>query len=193
VVLVPRRRHQALRKLTLLRGDGGNKARSPVRSPGRARRKPSNHRAGNAGISGEPVVDLSACFHFCARSCGCSGHTAFPASSLEGTFGQSPGISAAGMPCHGRQPKMLALVVSSAFWRVSNHEAQTSTSSFETPPARLLRMSGQADLWRRKIGAEGGTFGYPHHIWHNYQACTASAWPWPGNVVSPPNSFDRHD
>jgi hypothetical protein len=33
---MPRRRHQALKKLTLLRGDGDNKARSP----GRARRNP---------------------------------------------------------------------------------------------------------------------------------------------------------
>jgi len=24
----------------------------------------------------------------------------------------------------------------------------------------------------------------PHHIWHKYQPCTASAWPIPANVVS---------
>ena len=33
---------------------------------------------------------------------------------------------------------------------------------------------------------------YPHHILHKYQACTASAWPLPGDMVSREHSFDRH-
>jgi len=32
----------------------------------------------------------------------------------------------------------------------------------------------------------------PHHILHKYQADTASAWPFPGDVVSRKPSFDRH-
>ena len=38
-----------------------------------------------------------------------------------------------------------------------------------------------------------GKSAYPHHILHNYQAGTASAWPWPGNMVSRRTLFDRHN
>ncbi len=43
------------------------------------------------------------------------------------------------------------LMVRSAFWRVSNHEALLSASSFETPLARLLRMREEGKLLRSKI------------------------------------------
>jgi hypothetical protein len=56
-----------------------------IRSPGRARHKPSNHRAGNAGL---PPLNLYARVRFFAHSCtrdrGCSAHPAFPAPSLLG-------------------------------------------------------------------------------------------------------------
>jgi hypothetical protein len=58
VVLTSRRWRQVLEKLALLRDDGDKKARSP----GRARNKPLNHRAGNAGMFGEPVVTNSCAF-----------------------------------------------------------------------------------------------------------------------------------
>jgi hypothetical protein len=58
--------------------DGGKKARSPRR----ARNKPYNHRAGNAGCSGVPVVTNSCAFYLCTRGRGCSGHPAFPAPSV---------------------------------------------------------------------------------------------------------------
>src|SRR6202011_3831665 len=62
----------------LLGGDGAKKARSP----GRARNKPVNHRAGKAGL---PPLNLYArvrfFVHFCTRDRGCSAHPAFPAPS----------------------------------------------------------------------------------------------------------------
>jgi hypothetical protein len=42
----------------ILRGDGGKRARSP----GRARYKPQNHRAGNAGDCGLPLATTLVCF-----------------------------------------------------------------------------------------------------------------------------------
>jgi hypothetical protein len=62
----------------LLGDDGGKKARSP----GRARNKLVNHRAGKAGL---PPLNLYArvrfFVHFCTRDRGCSAHPAFPAPS----------------------------------------------------------------------------------------------------------------
>ena len=81
VVLTPRRWCQVLEKQAsckFLGGDGGKKARSP----GRARNKPYNHRAGNAGLPGEPVVTNSCAFYLCARGCGRVGRPAFPAPSV---------------------------------------------------------------------------------------------------------------
>ena len=76
VVLAPRRWRQVREKF--LTGDGGKKARSP----GRARNKPVNHRAGKAGL---PPLNLYArvrfFVHFCTRDRGCSAHPAFPAPS----------------------------------------------------------------------------------------------------------------
>ena len=54
-------------------------------------------------------------------------------------------------------------------------------------------------LWAPRNDAGHGTpgqgggviFGYPHHIWHNYQACTASAWPGTADVVFGKDPFDR--
>ena len=77
-VLIPRRWYQVLKKLTHLRDDGDNKARSP----GRLRRKslkPSRRECRKR--FGEPVVTNSyACF-ICMRGCGCAKHPAFPAPS----------------------------------------------------------------------------------------------------------------
>jgi hypothetical protein len=62
-------------------GDGGKRNSSP----GRARHKPSNHCAGNAGV---PRLYLYArvriSLHSCTRGRGCSKHPAFPAPSFEG-------------------------------------------------------------------------------------------------------------
>jgi hypothetical protein len=75
VVLMPRRRHQVLKKLTLLRDDGDKKARSP----GRARSKPLKPIAqGRPVRSGEPVVTNSYVFHFYIRGCGCAWASGFP-------------------------------------------------------------------------------------------------------------------
>jgi hypothetical protein len=53
-----------------------------IRSPGRARHKPSSHCAGNAGL---PPLNLYARVRFfaqlCTRDRGCSAHPAFPAPS----------------------------------------------------------------------------------------------------------------
>jgi hypothetical protein len=57
--------------------DGGKRARSP----GRARRTPLNHCAGNAGCCGVPVV-ADACAFCCTGGYGCNAHPAFPAPSL---------------------------------------------------------------------------------------------------------------
>jgi hypothetical protein len=79
-------------------GDGGNKARSP----GRARNKPSNRRAGNAGSFGVPVV-ANSCVFFYTRGCGCVVRPAFPAPSLseEGHEGcKARAFPAAGMLSH---------------------------------------------------------------------------------------------
>src|SRR3984957_17374761 len=76
VVLTPRRwRQVGGRDFT---DDGGKKARSP----GRARNKPQNHRAGNAGCSGVPVVTNSCVFYLCTRGCGRFGRPAFPVPSV---------------------------------------------------------------------------------------------------------------
>src|ERR1700727_81710 len=57
---MPRRWHHVLKKITLLRGNGGKKARSP----GRARSKPLKPFAqGRPGHSGEPVVTNSYAFY----------------------------------------------------------------------------------------------------------------------------------
>jgi hypothetical protein len=91
VVLTSRRRCQALRKLTLLRGDGDKKARSP----GRARRKPLKPFAqGMPGRSGEPVVTMLVCFIYFAREAtGALTHPAFPAPSvIEGISCNNPDV-----------------------------------------------------------------------------------------------------
>ena len=89
VVLTSRRRCQAPGKLTLLRGDGDKKARSP----GRARRKPLKPFAqGMPGRSGEPVVTMLVCFIYFAREAtGALTHPAFPAPSVIEGFMQQPG------------------------------------------------------------------------------------------------------
>src|ERR1700722_20459492 len=75
---MPRRWHHVLKKLTLLRGNGGKQARSP----GRARSKPLKPFAqGRPGVLGEPVVTNSRVFYFYTRGCGCAGAPAFPAPS----------------------------------------------------------------------------------------------------------------
>ena len=68
MVLIPRRWYQALKKLTLLMGDGDNKARSP----GRARRKPLKPAArGMPGETGVTVVTMLVClFHFAYEAAG---------------------------------------------------------------------------------------------------------------------------
>ena len=91
VVLTSRRRCQAPGKLTLLRGDGDKKARSP----GRARRKPLKPFAqGMPGRSGEPVVTMLVCFIYFAREAtGALTHPAFPAPSVvEGILCNNPDV-----------------------------------------------------------------------------------------------------
>ena len=54
-------------------------------SPGRARHKPSNHCAGNAGVLRLYLYARVRFFaHPCTRDRGCSKHPAFPAPSVEG-------------------------------------------------------------------------------------------------------------
>jgi hypothetical protein len=79
VVLMPRRWRQILEKLTLLRDDGDNKARSP----GRSRRKPLKplRREGRVQPANLWWTNSYA-FHFRIRGCGCIGHPAFPAPSI---------------------------------------------------------------------------------------------------------------
>src|ERR1700689_3036059 len=60
VVLAPRRWRQVLKKLTLLRSDGGKKARSP----GRARRKPLKPLRGECRAFRCDRGDLLVCFLF---------------------------------------------------------------------------------------------------------------------------------
>jgi hypothetical protein len=76
VVLTPRRWRQVWRDDSS--SDGGKKARSPRR----ARYKPLNHCAGNAGCFGEPVVTNSCAFPIRTRGCGCIVRPAFPAPSF---------------------------------------------------------------------------------------------------------------
>src|SRR3984957_8116344 len=38
-------------------------------------------------------------------------------------------------------------------------------------------------------GRELAKMTYPHHILHKYQACTAIAWPWPGDMVFAKSPF----
>src|SRR5689334_4390708 len=61
-------------------GNGGKKGRSP----GRARRKPSNHCAGKAGMSWLYLSNPCAFFlYHCTRCCGCRRRPAFPAPSVQ--------------------------------------------------------------------------------------------------------------
>ena len=63
-------------------GSDGGKRNS---SPGRARHKPSNHCAGNAGVLRLYLyARVRISLHHCTRDRGCSKHPAFPAPSLEG-------------------------------------------------------------------------------------------------------------
>src|SRR3984885_15764522 len=72
---MPRRWRHVLKKLTLLRGNGGKKPGSP----GRARKKPLKPIAqGRPGISGEPVVTCLRAFYFCTQGCGCAQASGFP-------------------------------------------------------------------------------------------------------------------
>src|SRR5580700_2938536 len=91
---MPRRWHHVLKKLTLLRGNGGNKARSP----GRARSKPLKPFAqGRPGISGEPVVTNLRVFYLYTQGRGLIRSPAFPAPSpIEGDAWQNSGDHAAG-------------------------------------------------------------------------------------------------
>jgi hypothetical protein len=103
---MPRRWRHVLKKLTLLRGNGGKKARSP----GRARKKPLKPIAqGRPGISGEPVVTCLRAFYFCTQGCGCAEAPGFPcALSLRGMNDQSSGRGCRGdadsclLTCPGR-------------------------------------------------------------------------------------------
>ena len=86
VVPMPRRWHQVGgRAMSALRvrhassaDDGGYQARHS----GEIAYKPSNHRAGNAGLFGVPVVTCLRAFLSCTQGCGCDQHPAFPAPSL---------------------------------------------------------------------------------------------------------------
>src|ERR1700739_3950192 len=79
VVLMPRRWHQVLKKLTLLRDDGDKKARSP----GRARNKPLKPFAqGVPDRFGGPVVIISCAFLFRTRGCGCDRAPGIPCALL---------------------------------------------------------------------------------------------------------------
>jgi hypothetical protein len=52
-------------------------------TPGRARHKRSNHRAGNVDVSASPVVTTLVCFlHFAHKAAGAAKHPAFPAPSF---------------------------------------------------------------------------------------------------------------
>src|ERR1700752_1248566 len=79
----------ALRSDTPRRATEANKPGTPRR----ARDKLYKHRAGNAGMFGEPAVTNSCAFYPCTRGCGCAKHPAFPAPSiLRGTpFFAKPG------------------------------------------------------------------------------------------------------
>jgi hypothetical protein len=81
VVLTPRRWCQVFVESNFRESDGGKRARSP----GRARSKPINHRAGNAGSSWRTCGNYArVLFLFRTRGCGCGGHPAFPAPSAFG-------------------------------------------------------------------------------------------------------------
>jgi hypothetical protein len=84
VVLIPRRWDQVL-SMMIDKATGASKPGTP----GRARYKPSNHRAGNAGLFRRTCSDylLVCCLPlFCTQGCGCGVHPAFPApSSSRGT------------------------------------------------------------------------------------------------------------
>jgi hypothetical protein len=89
VVLTPRRwRQVGERDFT---GDGGKQARSP----GRARNKPVNHRAGKAGWPGGPVVTNARAYYSTRAAAGATGTrlSLRPLYSEGGTFKQNSGAS----------------------------------------------------------------------------------------------------
>jgi hypothetical protein len=77
-VLIPRRWYQALKKLTLLRGDGGNKARLSGET---TKETVKTIARGMPDVSGVTVVTCLRAFYFCTQGCGRSGRPAFPAPS----------------------------------------------------------------------------------------------------------------
>src|SRR5580700_10282458 len=82
---MPRRWRHVLKKLTLLRGNGGKKARSP----GRARKKPLKPIAqGRPGATGEPVVTCLRAFYFCTQGCGCADASGIPCALVSRKFGR---------------------------------------------------------------------------------------------------------
>jgi hypothetical protein len=77
-VLIPRRWYQALKKLTLLRGDGGNKARLSGET---TKETVKTIARGMPDVSGVTVVTCLRAFYFCTQGCGRNGRPAFPAPS----------------------------------------------------------------------------------------------------------------
>jgi hypothetical protein len=73
-------------------GDSGKKARSL----GRARSKPINHRAGNAGASGQPVVTNSCAFYFAREAAGAAEASGIPCAlfSMRDHYLQNSGVFA---------------------------------------------------------------------------------------------------
>src|ERR1700728_2378184 len=61
-------------KLALHAGDGDKK---PDRREEHGISR-SNHRAGNAGVIGEPVVTCLRAFYFCTQGCGCAWRAGIP-------------------------------------------------------------------------------------------------------------------
>jgi hypothetical protein len=118
-----------------LRSDGGNKARSPIRSPRRARISRSNHCAGNVGSFGVAVVTCLRAFLCCTQGCGCdrsARHSLRPpfsrgqASSKPRAAGKeicvhfsencAPCPKGCGLEAHGQHISPLPVSIEGFFW-----------------------------------------------------------------------------
>jgi len=81
------------------------------------------------------------------------------------------------------------------------HKAAGAAAHPAFPAPSAFRRGANQRPGRLTVPREGRVLAFrssmeirrPHHILHKYHAATASAWPWPGDVVSRKYSFDRHN
>ena len=147
---------------------------------------------GRPGYSGEPVVTMLVCFIYFAREAAGAAGTRLSLRPLflgRTVFPKPERIGAAGGQMHGYRfaGALLSVVPANA----GTHTARCFGRALAAVISVNHRPRG---LW---VPAFAGTTKprnprHPHHILHKYQACTASAWPPPPDMVSRQRSLDRH-